>query len=1599
MAIVTVSTSNTFNEWRVVTNQLVTEVNKTESGTAVLVANTITANTITANSDVTVSGNTSITGTLGVTGNVTLAGELRGPATFTIDPAAVGDNTGTVVIKGNLQVDGSTTTINSTTLTVDDKNIVVASGAADNAAADGAGLVVDGSNASITYLSTGDKFNVNKALELNSTLSVAGNTNFDTGTLFIDTANDRVGIGTTSPSVRLHVNLSSSSEIDVARFQASNGADIQFLDIGSDPTNNQVTFDVTGSSSGNYLFRSGGTDRAIFTSAGRFGFNTTNTDNGTINVLSSGTANAYSLYVGNVDGTYNPYIRLYHDADGIKLIQSSTYGGSASHLQFEIGGVHSLSLKPGETIFNEGGADQDFRVESDTNTHAFFVDAGAERVGLGVSNPGTKLDIGSAAGSGITMRYDSSTDYRALITPYWNSGTDTRIDFAINNTSGQTPSVYMSVGYDGGKVGIGTTVPARLLTLKGTNSSIQLTDSVAGNDVQAGGLIQYQTTNQQLAIRTYDTASGNGAISFQTGGAYEKMRITNTGRVGIGITDPLTTTHIVTGSANGLVIDPTYYGSGGGESALADSANTVYNLTLRSAYGVNAASVSNGGHKWGILLTGYNGSSVGASQLAKSAGLFAVSEETDAGYNRKVGMSLWTSPFDGNIAERVRITHEGKVGIGKTNPSQILDVNGTVAIGTTTGAGFINLGTSSGVSQYQYINFGGATAGDDAWQIGRSPAGGVSSNAFYIYDLKNNVNRVALANTGFFGIGTTSPGARLNVVDSGTANTSITDVVRVFYSATNTPTVGYGAGIAFQTAHSSIPGSPQTRVVIAGVAESVTTSSEKTALVVTTPASAGSGSQTERFRITSDGRVGIAATSPSNILTVQADGTGASFADDGVGQLVIRGSSNTSKRLGLGIDTTNNRGVIQAQLYGTGTYPLLLNPAGGSVMVGTTTEAGALTVSGKIRSLSGDIEVDTGQITTNSTSNPLKLGVNGAEKVRITSAGRLGIGTTSPSYALHVVGDIYHTGNRVDPNGYKTVNFRVGDRGNTITRCELAQITRDINDWGYAYFEVIVRHSYYNSGGYSRYQISYGYASAGVISCLDAEGQSPVRVYLGSEVTVSGDIRYRPVYVDLPAYYIVDVQFVYSTGISEIGAGTTFTGYDQIKFPLTYSDGSGSGNFNYYTTRHVFGGGMAIGTTAPTGWGTGSNLLVLAGSSGGTYVDSAGTTLTIDGNGTNTPITFYARYSNNFKIQSDSFITFGTGSSPAERVRITSTGAVGIGTTAPGAPLQVHVSRTSSTSAATIILSDSVTGSQTNGVYKSIQSISNGGSSISEIRFIESDGTNNNTALGFVTAPTAGSLIERMRITNDGSVGIGTTTPSYRLTMRGGSGMGFQMENSDDESRGFRILTTGPTTRNVFLTTTSSLYPMRFGIDSGEKMRIDTNGYVGVGTTSPATALHVSTSGAHGILLGQDTSTSANSARLFFAQETTTWCILNTGGGFSIRSGATAGSDSGTEKFSLNTSGNLSITGTLTENSSIALKENVNPITNALDYISQLVGVTYDRKDGSAKNRAGLIKEEVEKVLPNVVNDNGIQYTNIIAYLVESIKDLKKEIEDLKKGN
>ena len=126
----------------------------------------------TSNNILTVAGGIESSGIITATtfsGNVT--GDVTGTATNASGLTGTPDiNVGVVtatdlVLSGDLTVNGTTTTLNTATLTVEDLNITLASGAADSAAADGAGLTVDGADATFNYSHTGTKWVSNKDIE------------------------------------------------------------------------------------------------------------------------------------------------------------------------------------------------------------------------------------------------------------------------------------------------------------------------------------------------------------------------------------------------------------------------------------------------------------------------------------------------------------------------------------------------------------------------------------------------------------------------------------------------------------------------------------------------------------------------------------------------------------------------------------------------------------------------------------------------------------------------------------------------------------------------------------------------------------------------------------------------------------------------------------------------------------------------------------------------------------------------------------------------------------------------------------------------------------------------------------------------------------------------------------------------------------------------------------------------------------------------------------------------------------------------------------------------------------------------------------------
>ena len=139
-------------------------------------------------------------GNLTVSGNLTTTGYIAGPATFTIDPAAVGDNTGTVVIAGNLQVDGTTTSVNSTTLEVADLNIVVGKNATSSSAANGAGITFgawsSGTIPTFTWNHANQRLVANYPIQAN----LVGNVTGTVSSISNHNIGDLSNVATTSPS-------------------------------------------------------------------------------------------------------------------------------------------------------------------------------------------------------------------------------------------------------------------------------------------------------------------------------------------------------------------------------------------------------------------------------------------------------------------------------------------------------------------------------------------------------------------------------------------------------------------------------------------------------------------------------------------------------------------------------------------------------------------------------------------------------------------------------------------------------------------------------------------------------------------------------------------------------------------------------------------------------------------------------------------------------------------------------------------------------------------------------------------------------------------------------------------------------------------------------------------------------------------------------------------------------------------------------------------------------------------------------------------------------------------------------------------------------
>jgi hypothetical protein len=189
-------------------------------------------------------------------------------------------------------------------------------------------------------------------------------------------------------------------------------------------------------------------------------------------------------------------------------------------------------------------------------------------------------------------------------------------------------------------------------------------------------------------------------------------------------------------------------------------------------------------------------------------------------------------------------------------------------------------------------------------------------------------------------------------------------------------------------------------------------------------------------------------------------------------------------------------------------------------------------------------------------------------------------------------------------------------------------------------------------------------------------------------------------------------------------------------------------------------------------------------------------------------------------------------------------------------------------------------------------------------------------------------------------------------------------------------------------------------------------GKVGIGTDNPAYLLDVD-DGSSNIAIFRSSVTNyarvivrsgaAGDAQLAFQNNTSTkWSIGNDGGDSDkFKIGVGGGAFVAAEAVIVDTSGNLSILGTLTEASSLAIKENIETYSPSLEMISKIRPVRFNKKK-SKKKEIGLVADELVEMFPELVemdekgNPAGVNYSRAVAVLLHGFKELYKEVKELK---
>ena len=744
--------------------------------------------------------------------------------------------------------------------------------------------------------------------------------------------------------------------------------------------------------------------------------------------LRGGTTSEHNSFTGvtrevTVDTTKKTLV--VHDgsqAGGTPLMKESG-SNHATAVGIGTGGTNRLNISSSEVVFNDNSTDTDFRIEGNGNANLFVVDAGNDKIGIGTSAPQHTLtvrggtdtlaiqsDHNAASGqdkggilglggkfnnNGGINDYSNYGEIRGLKDNNSNNQDGGYLSF-YTKTNGQSIAERMRITTDG-RVGIGTAgVSNALLAVNGrchVNTTLTFgTNTTLDSSVQA--TIYKPDTNM---------------LAFATAGNNERMRIDNSGYIGIG-----TTTQNSVEDGAGLKVDKYV------------QRNTTYHAP-DGYYGTSLGEVTNGNTKvWASIDAHY------AQTNAVSAGLFLKAFHQDTGgsacgttiKNLKTGNALTfntvgTAASINNPAvetERMRIHGNGFVGIGTNDPKNTFHLHGdgTLRISPAAGAnqaesGRIRFTENTSDFQGAYIHYDGSA---NKLHIGTH-----NGNTT---DAANDIDCLTILRGGTsIGVGTDDPQTIIHAKKAGGVVFRLEDATDNNYSH------------IFNTSDD---------LVISADRNGTGTGN----LIFR------NGGTSERMRINANGVLCIGSTNYSGGGT----NPGLYVSNTGGRQVKIHNPNASTSSLQITNATTGQGEDAGTQLFtqgATGDFHVINKFATGDIAFATTPSGGSTAEVMRIQP-TGNVGIgttspshlihakndstSTTKITVESTgtnsypafrlvndARAYDLGIDGAtdafriydvtgtsERMRIDTNGNIGIGTTSPSEKLDVSGDVQVTG-------------------------------------------------------------------------------------------------------------------------------------------------------------------------------------------------------------------------------------------------------------------------------------------------------------------------------------------------------------------------------------------------------------------------------------------------------------------------------------------------------------------------------------------------------------------------------------------------------------